>query len=964
MAARTASLPPSAPAEDGLPATLASGADPALARALEDLLGPGRVKARALDLVAYASDASPYRLVPQVVVVARDAQDVAKVLAYGREHGVPVTLRGGGTSLNGQAQGAGILVDVRRNFRGVRVLEDGAAVQVRPGTVLGHVNRLLARHARRVGPDPASTDIATVGGVIANNSGGMRCGTTHDAYSTLRSLTFVLPSGTVIDTAQPDAAARFADAEPELADGLAAIRDEIRADAALSERIRRKFAIKNTTGYRLCAFLDADEPVEIFAKLLVGSEGTLAFVADAVFDTVPHGHHTSTGLLFFDGVESASVPVPALVAAGASAVELMVNPTLIAASWTLPGMPERWRELPPEGAVLLVELRTDDPAQLDGLEAAAHAALEGVALLEPAQLTRDPHETELFWTVREGMQGIVAGLRGPGSALIIEDVCVPPARIAECTRDLQALLGEHGFLQGVAGHASAGNLHFLLTPNLTSPADRDRYEAFMGALVPLVVDKYDGSLKAEHGTGRNMAPYVEAEWGPEATALMWRVKRLADPDGVLNPDVLLSTDPDVHLTALKSTPPIEEDGRAHLCIECGFCEPVCPSRDLTTTPRQRIVVRREMARQPEGSPLRTALAEQYAYDGMETCAADGSCKLACPLGIDTGALVKSLRRAEQGARAERVAARAADRWAQVERAGRAGLRAGGAAARVLGDDRVAGMTDVARRVSGGRVPGWSAALPRAADATLPATRRAGAAAVYVPACINRMFGVARGAADDTSLPAAVVALSARAGRPVWIPDDVAGTCCATPWSSKGHADGHARMARVMADALWRWSGEGALPVVIDAASCAHGITSEIEDERLAQVTVLDPVAWAHGELLGRLTVTRPVDRVAVHPTCASRHIGTAAALTELAAACAREVVVPASAGCCGMAGDRGLLHPELVEAATRDEAAEVVAAGCDAHVSANRTCEIAMQRVTGRTYESVLQLLERVTRPA
>ncbi len=939
-----APLPTAAPTDDRFPAALADGANPQLVADLESRLGPGRVKGRAIDLVAYASDASCYRLQPQVVVIAHDADDVAKVFAYGRERGIPVTLRGGGTSLNGQGQTSGILVDVRRHFRGVRVLEDGAAVQVKPGTVLGHVNRVLHKHQRRIGPDPASTDIATVGGVIANNSGGMRCGTTQDAYSTLRSLTFVLASGTLIDTAAPDARERFAAAEPALAQGLARIRDELRADTQLAERIRRKFAIKNTNGYRLCAFLDADDPLDIFARLLVGSEGTLAFIADAVFDTVDHGHHTSTGLLFFDSIDSAAEPVPALVAAGATAVELMVNPTLIAAAWTLDGMPERWKELPPEGAVLLVELRTTDPAQLDAMEAAAYAAVEDLELVEPAELSRDAHATETLWVVREGMQGIVGGLRPPGSAMLIEDVCVAPDRIAECTHEIRELLGKYEFLQGVAGHASAGNLHFLLTPNLTEPGDRDRYEGFMTELVALIVDKYDGSLKAEHGTGRNMAPYVQHEWGEKATGYMWELKRLADPDNVLNPEVILSRDPDIHLANLKSTPMIEEDGRAHVCIECGFCEPVCPSRDLTTTPRQRIVIRREMARQPADSPLRATLAEQYEYDAIDTCAADGSCKLVCPMGIDTGALVKALR--THTPRAERTAATAARHWGAVERAGRAGLRAGGAAARVVGDARLAKLPRP------GEAPGWSTGMPRAAR-RLPKTTRAGAAAVYVPACINRMFGTSR-KAQQLALPDALVALSARAGKPVWIPDDVAGTCCATPWSSKGYADGAQAMTEHMAKELQRWSG-GELPVVIDATSCVHGLVVD-------GVTILDPVAWAHDHLLPGLQVTKKLESVAVHPTCSSRHLGTAGALTALAQACAERVVVPPSATCCGMAGDRGLQHPELIASALHQEVEEVQIAACDAHVSANRTCEIALEQETGRPYESVVQLLERLTR--
>src|SRR5436305_14013046 len=676
---------PSEPAPDRAPDSLAAGTPQPLRGELEQLLGADRVLARASEIVRYASDASPYRLLPQVVVMARDADDVAKTLAFGKRSGIPVTFRAGGTSLNGQGQSEGILVDVRRHFSGVAVEPgppreggeeiEAATARVKPGTVLGHANRILASHGRKLGPDPASTDIACVGGVIANNSGGMRCGVSKDSYSTVSSMTLGLPSGTTIDTAAPDAAERFAAEEPELAAGLAAIRDEIRADSELSERIRRKFAIKNTTGYRLCAFLDAEEPLEIFRRLVVGSEGTLAFVAEAVFETVPLPARTTTAWIHFPGIEEAIGAVRALVDSGATAVELMVAPALITAAWNMVGAPQEWKELPPESAVLLVEYGGANEAELAAQVARAEEILVGHETIQPFAFTRELEELELAWRVREGLHGLIGRLRLPGTALIVEDVCVPPERIAEGARDLQALLGEHGFLPGVAGHASAGNLHFMLTPDFAKQEDLERYEAFMAKLVELIVDKYDGSLKAEHGTGINMAPYVEREWGEKSTELLWRVKQLADPDGLLNPGVVLNRDPDVHLRYLKTTPAIE--GSASACVECGFCEPVCPSRNLTTTPRQRIVLRREIARQPEGSPLRKVLLEEYEYDSIETCAADGSCQLACPVGIDTGAMVKEIRKQRHGERAEAAALAAAKRWKAVEAVSRLGLQLSG-----------------------------------------------------------------------------------------------------------------------------------------------------------------------------------------------------------------------------------------------------------------------------------------------
>jgi D-lactate dehydrogenase len=927
------------PSPDRAPDSLAAGTAEPLRGELEELLGADRVLGRPSDLIRYASDASPYRLFPQAVVMAKEEADVAKVLAFGRERGIPITFRSGGTSLNGQGQTDGILVDVRRHFRSIEVLEDGAAARVGTGAILGHVNRVLAPTGRRLGPDPASTDVATVGGVVANNSGGMRCGVTQDSYSTLRSLTFVLPSGTRIDTAAPGAAAAFEAAEPELAAGLAEIRDEIRADAELAARIRRKFEIKNTTGYRLCAFLDADEPLEIFRRLLVGSEGTLAYIPEAVFDTVPQPSMTTTAWIHFPDIDAAVAPVTDLVAAGAAAVELMVAPALITAAWNMLGAPQEWKELEPTSAALLVEFGGESEEELAEQVARATELLGAHETIRPIAFTRDAREIETAWRVREGLQGLVGRLRLPGTALILEDVCVPPERIAECARDLQALLIEHGFLPGTAGHASAGNLHFMLTPDFSKPEDVERYEAFMEGLVELIVERYDGSLKAEHGTGINMAPYVEREWGTKATELMWRTKALADPDGVLAPGVVLNRDPTAHLRNLKTTPPIEET--ATTCVECGFCEPVCPSRDLTTTPRQRIVLRREIARQPAGSSLQTALLDELGYDALDTCAADGSCQIACPVGIDTGALVKELRSERHTSRTERGALAAAKRWGAVESASRVGLRIGGPAA---------------RRTRRGR------ALPGPARGSLPATTRDGAAAVYVPSCTNRIFG---GGPID-----ALVAVSARAGLPVWIPGDVAGSCCGLPWSSKGFGDAHHHKANELVEQLWEWSGEGALPIVVDAASCTgaivepgEGTLSDGNAEHLAALQVLDSVAWVHGRLLPSLEIVRKINAAAIHPTCATHRQGHAWRLGAIAAALAYDVFVPPTSTCCGFAGDRGISHPELTEAATRQEATELAGRTFDAYLSSNRTCEIALTRATGRKYESAINALDRATRP-
>jgi len=958
----------SEPASDRAPEWVAAGTPEPLRSELISLLGEQQVLSRTSDIIRYASDASPYRLLPQAVIMARDASDVSKVIEYGRRTGISVTFRAGGSSLNGQSQTEGILIDTRRNFGGVEVLDGGKRVSVGPGTVLGHANKVLRPYGYKLGPDPASTDIATVGGVVANNSGGMRCGTRFDSYSTVTAMEFVLPSGTAVDSAAPDAEEKFAAAEPELAAGLLKIREEILADQALTDRIRHKFEIKNTTGYRLCAFLDAETPVEIFRRLIIGSEGTLAFIARVTFNTVKLPVKTSLAWLHFPDIPTATEPVKALVDAGASAVELMVAPALIAAGWNMPGAPEYFRDIDPASAALLVEFPGDDDAALDAAEARAFEIVDRDALIRPPEFSREEETIETNWRVREGLHGLIGKLKLPGSALIVEDVCVPPERIAEGAEELRALLAEHEFLAGVAGHASAGNLHFMLTPDFSKPEDLIRYENFMEKLVDLVITKYDGSLKAEHGTGINMAPYVEREWGTQATEFMWRAKELADPENVLSPGIVLNRDKTAHLRGLKTTPEIEEV--ANSCVECGFCEPVCPSRNLTTTPRQRIVLRREMKRQGEDTAVRRVLLEEFEYDSIQTCATDGSCLLVCPVGIDTGAFVKIFRDQQNSPGAEKLALRAAKNWDKVEKTARSGLKVGNAIAKVTSDAPVRGLSKAARVfVSKDLAPEWGDKMPPAATPHMPHTNRDGAKAVYMPACINRMFGRSKGDEGDLSLPQALVAVSSRAGQPVWIPDDVEGSCCSVPWSSKGFKDAHAYKANETVERLWRWTGGGALPVVIDASSCGHGmkdfgpgVLTEENQQRHSEITIMDSVAWTDQYLLPNLELKTKTDSVTVHPTCSGKHLGQERALVRIANVLAEEVNVPDTATCCGFAGDRGFLHPELTASATQAEAREVKANPTTSHISSNRTCEVGMEQATGEPYSSFIYLLEELSR--
>jgi D-lactate dehydrogenase len=956
------------PTHDRAPEELVLGTPLWLRDDLVGLMGEEQVHSRLIDLVKYATDASPYRMFPKVVVSPRTVEEVKKIFSYAQEKGISVTIRSAGSSLSGQSQGDGILIDARKHWVGVTVEDGGKRLRVRPGTVMFRANLALHPYGYRLGPDPASSEVCTIGGVIANNASGMCCGTVENSYKTLESISFLLPSGTFINTADPDAEKHFNLAEPALAAGLLEIKSEIEKDSALVARLKKKYSIKNTTGYHMEAFLDGSTPLGIFRKLLVGSEGTLAFISEGVFETVPDDIYRLTAFLVFPDMHSACAAVAPFNAHGAAAIELSDRGSLRAVEGK-PGVPDRWKTLPPEATALLVEFREPTPAKLEKAAKAAQSVLDGLTLLEPAEFTSDAHLASLYWRIRSGLFTSIGGARKSGTSLILEDVCFPPDKLADGALDLQKLFPKHGYNGVVFGHASAGNLHFVITPSLNTEADAQRFDGFLQDVVKLVVDKYDGSLKAEHGTGRNIAPFVEHEWGPKLTEMMWRLKKLADPRLMLAPDVMLTRDTHAHLRHLHTVPTVEQE--VDRCIECGYCEPVCPSRHITTTPRQRIALRREMLRQPSGSIVTEALLKQYEYDAIETCAGDGSCALACPVGINTGMLMKQFRHKEHNRTEENVAEKIAENWGTAEVGARAALTLNHIATSVYGGSLIAASAlKVARSVvSKDLMPGWLPVIPPAATPRVPPTSRENAAAVYFHACVNRIFA----SSDESHAPNvadAMVAVSARAGLPLWIPDDLAGTCCATVWHSKGYADGNKYMANLIVEKMWEWSGGGKIPIVCDASSCTFGITSEIVSyltlqnaETHKQLKILDSVAWAHDYLLPKLTVHRQVESAVIHPVCALHHLGLADQLQEVGEALAKKAVTPIYATCCAFAGDRGFLHPELTKSATSEEVHEIGDQDFEQYICSNRTCELGMNLATGKDYRSVIFLLEELTRP-
>lgn len=941
-----------------------AGGRPSLSRTVVDALSVfTTVSVSAFDRAIASVDASHYLLTPCAVVKPKELIEIAGILRVASAMRQTITFRSGGTSLSGQASSDGILVDTRTGFRAIHILDDGRRVRVGPGATLRQVNARLLRHGRKLGPDPASEIACTIGGVIANNSSGMACGITQNAYQTLESAVIVLPSGTVVDSARQDADRRLRSDEPALWEALLDLKARVMATPAMRDEIARQFSMKNTMGYGLNALIDYASPVEILTHLMVGSEGTLGFIAEATFRTVPLLAHAATALLIFASLHDAMESLVNMVASGAATVEVMDAASLRAAR----ADPSSSSVLPTfevvEHCALLVEYQGATAEALRELVAPAQVLFGELPLVAAPALSTNAHARAALWHIRKGLYATIAGQRPPGTTALLEDIAVPLDRLASTCAGLQRLFEAHRYDDAVIfGHAKDGNVHFLITEDFRGPEGLQRYRSFTEDMVDLVLAA-GGTLKAEHGTGRIMAPFVERQYGADLYRLMSEIKKIFDPVGVLSPGIVITDDADLHLRNLKTTPEI--DGEVDRCVECGYCEPFCPSKDLTTTPRQRIVARRAIAdAEARGDvTLVKELRRAHEYNVVDTCAVDGMCQIACPVRINTGDLVRRLRSDSVGVVEEAAWRAAGHAWGVATRGAASAL----SIASRIPSPFVAVPNEAIRGVLGhDTIPLWSPDLPaggrpRAARADESSSRTPDA--VYFQACVGSMFGPG---GTHEGVASAFTSLARKAGVVITQPERIDALCCGTPWKSKGMLAGYDSMATRTAELLWNSSHHGDLPIVCDNSSCSEGLTlalsiASARHREYASMRVVDVVDFAAAVMLPYLEIARPLGSVVVHPTCSSTRAESNSHLIKVTKAFAANVTIPDDWGCCGFAGDRGMLHPELTASATLAEAAEVQAEDFEAYLSCNRTCEIGMSRATGRPYEHVLEALDRAS---
>jgi D-lactate dehydrogenase len=891
-------------------------------------------------------------------------KEIIDLFQFSHNHKIPLVFRTGGTSLSGQSVTDGILVDLSQFWSRVKIEQDGSLVRVQPGITGAMVNAYLRKYKRKIGPDPSSISAAMMGGILSNNSSGMCCGVSLNSYHTVKNLRFVLPDGNIFSTENPPDYVRFEKECNQLFHRLGDLRDQIASNSELRATIRKKYKTKTTIGYSLNAFIDYEHPLDIFAHLLIGAEGTLAFISEAVMHTVPDHPYKSTGLLYFPNIYAACQAIVPLTTAGAMMVELMDRASLRAVQ-DLAGMPSVVKLLPDSAAALLIEFQESTREELEARVAKFLESSSELSLLNSPVFTTDPVEQDFFWRVRKGLFPAVGAVRASGTTVILEDVAFPVDKLGDAILDLQNLFQKYGYTNAIIfGHAKDGNIHFVVTQSFNTESEITRYDHFIRDVVSLVIHKYGGTLKAEHGTGRNMAPFVETEWGGDAYKIIKDIKQAADPWNLLNPGVIVNDDKNAHIKDLKELPSVEEE--VDRCIECGYCEHKCPSRDLTTTPRRRIVIRRvlkshQLAGEHEKYKL---LLDQYRYDGVETCAVDGLCAIACPVDINTGDLIKRLRNENHSAAAGKLALLAAKHFETVERLTRFTLRTGHTLNRIFGKSTMAKLTREIKKLIPG-LPLWTNQIQQPADLSilnhLP-SEESDSKIIYFSACISRTMGVYEG--KPKNLLETFMSVCAKAKVNVEVLNDWMGSCCGQIFSSKGYHEAYRFTGNKIVEQLWASSKGGKLPIVIDVSSCAYTLLQlrpslkEENKTKFDRLRILDSVDFLHDVVLPRVTPVITRNRIVLHPVCSLQKMGTEGKLLRIAQRFATIVDIPTKAGCCGMAGDRGFLFPELTASATAAEASEVQEENYDGYYSTTKTCEMAMSIAVKHNYESILYLVD------
>ena len=986
-----------------------------------------RIYTDELRRLGWGTDASFYRQIPKVVIRSDGEAEISLIVRLCRKYKLPFTFRAAGTSLSGQSCTDSVLIVAGKHWERYRLAADRETITLQPGIVGARVNEILKHYGRVFPPDPASIGSAMVGGIVVNNASGMNCGVHANSDRMLVSARIILTDGTVLDTGSEQSRRQFRETHPVFLEKIIALRDKVRADKELASRIRTKYSIKNVTGLNLRPLVAYDDPFDIIAHSIVGSEGTLAFLSEVTMKTLRDYPFKASAMVYFLTMKESCEAVVEMKQLKAgdedlnmSAEQLMVKSAEMLDYMSLNSVDDpvflQYKKDVDAGKIegvkpgdyhnltaILTETKAITHEQLLEKIATIKNCLGRFRLYRPAEFTEDPAVYGKYWAIRSGIFPSVGGTRPVGTSCLIEDVAFPIESLPEATVRLQQLIADHGYSDAcIYGHAFEGNYHFILNQSFAEKAEVDRYADMMKAVARLVVEDYDGSLKAEHGTGRNMAPFVRYEWGDKAYDAMRELKAIFDPEGLLNQGVIFNDDPECFIKCLKPLPvldfnfdavpdggqylmdptlstakeTVEQVRRANKCIECGFCEVNCMSCGLTLSSRMRIAVQREIRELTvTGSdPDRLAtLKKQYKYYGDQTCATDGLCSTSCPMKINTGELTHLIRQMDMNESpiGYKVGEFAANHMAGIKSGLRVILDVAHLGHITLGPTL---MTSVCRTMNKMGMPLWTTAMPRKKrqpvpsdltqfiiDRSLPhhtSPQTSDLKVVYFPSCINQTMGLSKESPVKRPLVDEVSQLLHKAGYEVLFPEGMEHMCCGQIWESKGMLDIADRKSGELEAALWKASQQGRYPILCAQSPCLHRMKKVMH-----RMHLYEPAEFIMTYLVDRLDF-HSIDRhVALHLTCSTREMGVDKDMIALARLCSNNVYLPEGVGCCGFAGDKGFTFPELNKYGLRKLRPQIEANHIEVGYSNSRTCEIGLESNTGIPYMSIVYLVNECTTP-
>ena len=1016
---------------------------------IRQFLPSDRIYTDELRTLGWGTDASFYRQIPKVVVRSDGEEKISKIVQLCKKHKLTFTFRAAGTSLSGQSCTDSVLIVAGKHWENYEIGENQDTIKLQPGIVGARVNEILKPYGRVFPPDPASIGSAMVGGIVINNASGMNCGVHANSDRMMVSARIILTDGTVLDTGDRASREQFSRSHPEFIAKIEALRDKVRSDAELASRIRTKYSIKNVTGLNLRPLIAYDDPFDIIAHSMVGSGGTLAFLSEVTMKTLRDYKYKASAMVYFLTMRESCEAVVAMkkMKAGEEDLNYSAENLVVKSAEMLD-----YKSLSSVDDPVYLQYKKDvDAGKIEGVKPGDYhnltailtetkgitheQLLEKIAKIQeclgqfrlyiPATFTEDPKIYGKYWAIRSGIFPSVGGTRPIGTSCLIEDVAFPIESLPEATVKLQKLIADHGYDDAcIYGHAFEGNYHFILNQSFADEHEVARYAEMMRDVAKLVVEGYDGSLKAEHGTGRNMAPFVKYEWGDKAYEAMKELKAIFDPDGLLNQGVIFNDDPDCFIKCLKPLPvldydfdkvpdgghylmdpslstakeTIEQVKRANKCIECGFCEVNCMSCGLTLSSRMRIAVQREIRHLTAtgANPERLAtLKKQYKYYGDQTCATDGLCSTSCPMKINTGELTHLIRQMDMNdsPMGYKLGEFAANHMAGIKSGLRLVLDVAHTAHITLGPTL---MTSVCRGMNKMGMPLWTTAMPKKKrqpkksdltqfiiEKSIPhhEEEHSPLKVVYFPSCINQTMGQSKHGGKIHHLVDEVIQLMAKAGYEVIFPEGMERMCCGQIWESKGMLDIADRKSAELEAALWKASEEGKYPVLCAQSPCLHRMkkvmgeqeqsdaridSAERESARpegkvMKKMKLYEPAEFIMKYLVPRLDF-HPIDRpVALHITCSTRQMGVADDLINLAKMCSTKVFLPEGVGCCGFAGDRGFTFPELNKYGLRKLRPQIEANHIEVGYSNSRTCEIGLETNTGIPYMSIVYLVNECT---